>query len=118
MTNNPITKRPLYLIVDILIYLSLFSIAHGVVPDLFALRLNLVAPTRQISVFFFTSNMLVKRHSDFIALGFLTSAGVMGYMGLLLINPSVIDTTASSSISFNCCWSSHFPECLYNLLMF
>ena len=62
--------------------------AHGVVTALIALRSDLEAPTQQILVFFFTSNMLVKIHSDFTALGLLSVGGVMGYLGLLSVNPS------------------------------
>ena len=39
--------------------------------------------------------MLENRHSDFIALGFLTGVGVMGYLGLLLVNTSGIETIAA-----------------------
>ena len=54
--------------------------------------------------------MLVKIHSDFLALGLLTGVDAMGDMGLLLGNPSGVETIASSIISLNCCWSSHLPE--------
>ena len=62
--------------------------------------------------------MLVKRHSDFLSLGFLTSVGVMGDLGLLLENPSEIENIAALRIYLNCFWLSHFLACLYNLLMF
>ena len=61
--------------------------AHGVVPYLIVLRSDLEAPTRRVAVLFFTSNMLVKRHSDFIALSLLDDVDVMGYMELLSVNP-------------------------------
>ena len=54
----------------------------------------------------------------FIVLGFLTGVGIMGGLGLLLVNPSGVETIATSRISLNCCWWSHLPSCLYNLLMF
>ena len=56
------------------------SNAHSVVPDLIALRFNLASPTRQIAVFFFTSNIVMKGQSDFIALGLLIGVYVMGDM--------------------------------------
>ena len=59
-----------------------------VVPDLIYLRFVLEALTQWIAVLFFTSNMLVKRHCDFPALSFLSVDGVMGDMGLLLVNLS------------------------------
>ena len=36
------------------------------------------------------SNMVVKRHSDFLVLGFFAGVDVMGYMELSLANPSVV----------------------------
>ena len=62
--------------------------------------------------------MLVKRHSDFLALGFLTGGCVMGDIGLVLVNPSGLETIATSIISLNGYWSSHLPACLYDLLIF
>ena len=76
--------------------------AHGVVPDLIALRCFLGDTTQQLAVIFFIPNMLVKRHRDFIALGFLTGVDVMGYMRLLLVNNSGVKTIAASRISLNC----------------
>ena len=55
------------------------------------MRFDLEDPTRQVAVFFFMSYMVVKRHSDFLALSFLTDVDVMGDMGLLSVNPSVVE---------------------------
>ena len=63
---------------------------HTVVPDFITLRFDLVDPNRQIADLFFTSNMFMKRRSDFLALCFLTGVGVMGYMGLLSVNILVL----------------------------
>ena len=60
--------------------------AYVVVPYCNALRFYLEYLTRRVAVLFFTYNMLVKRHGDFIVLGFLTGVDVMGYMGLLSVN--------------------------------
>ena len=60
--------------------------AHGVVTYLIALRFDLAAPNRRVEVLIFTSNMLVKRHSDFISLGLLTGVDVMGDVGMSLVN--------------------------------
>ena len=95
-----------------------FFNAHSVFLALIVLCFNLAAPTQRIEVLFFTYNMVVKRHSDFIALGFLNGVGVMEDLGLLSVNPSWVKTIAASRISFNCCWLSHLPECLDNFLMF
>ena len=67
---------------------------------------------------FFTSNMLVKINSDFLEHHFFTGVDVMGDMGLLLVNPSGVETISASRISLNFCLSSHLPECLYSFLMF
>ena len=49
---------------------------------------------------------------------FFIGVGSMGDIVLLSVNPSVVETIAASRMYFNCCWSSHLPACLYNLLMF
>ena len=67
---------------------------HCVVSALISLWFYLAAPTQRIAIFF-TCNMLVKRHSDFIALGLLTVVGVMGDMGLLPVNTSGEETIAA-----------------------
>ena len=69
-----------------------FFNAHGVVPDLIALRLDLAAPTRRVALFFFTYNILAKRHSGILAFGFLTGVDVLGYIGLLSVNHSVVES--------------------------
>ena len=45
-------------------------LVHRILPNFMALRFHFAAPTRHFAVFFLTWNMLVKRHSDFLALGF------------------------------------------------
>ena len=60
---------------------------HGVVPALIFMCFDLSAPTQRTAVLFFTYNMVVKRHSTFIALGFLSVVGFMGYMLLVSVNP-------------------------------
>ena len=62
--------------------------------------------------------MLVNRHSDFLALGFLIGVDFMREIELLSVNPSGVETIAASRISLNCYWSSHLPACLYNVLLF
>ena len=57
-----------------------------------ALRLAFVAPTRRFAVLFLTYNMLVKRHSDFLLLGFLTGVDVKGRIGLSSVSSYDIDT--------------------------
>ena len=42
------------------------------------LRLDFADPTQRFAVLFLTFNMLVNKHSDFLALGFLTGVDVIG----------------------------------------
>ena len=44
--------------------------------------------------------MSVKRHSDFLALGFLTGVRVTGDLGLFLVDPSRLEAIAASMIYF------------------
>ena len=56
--------------------------------------------------------------SDFLALGFFTVTDLLGYIGMLSLNPSIVETIVASIMAFYCCWSSHFPEDLYIFLIF
>ena len=60
--------------------------AQGVVQYLIDLHFDLEYLNRRVAVFFFTSNMLAKRHSDLLALGFLTGVDFMGNMRISLMN--------------------------------
>ena len=48
--------------------------------------------------------MLVNRHSDFQAVGFLDVVDIMGDIGLLSVNPSGVETIAASIIFLNRRW--------------
>ena len=76
-----------------------------------ALHFDLAATIRRFAVFVLNSNMLVNKHSDFLALGFLTGAYVTGILGLLFVTTYGVDTIAASRMSLRFCWSSHLPEC-------
>ena len=84
-------------------FFVLFCYAHGVFPNLIALRLDLAAQTQRVVVFFFTSKTLVNIHSYFQALCLLTGDDVLGDIGILSVNPSVVETISASRISLNCC---------------
>ena len=90
-----------------------FFLVHRLVPTFMVLRIDFAAPIRCFAVFFLTSNMLVKRHSDFLALGFLTDDDVIATLVLLSVTPSLVDTIAESRIYLRYCWSSHLPACWY-----
>ena len=57
------------------------------------MSLDFVAPIRHFAVFDSTSHILVNKHSDFLALGFLTGVDVRGKLGLLSVNTSGVDTS-------------------------
>ena len=88
MMHNPVIKRILYLIIDFkTLCLPCFNLPQS--SSWFSLFVMWFSNSDwRIVVFFFTSNVSVKRHSDFIALVFLTGFGVMGDLGLLLVNNS------------------------------
>ena len=89
--------------------LFIFLLVHRILPTLMALSFYFAAPTRRFSVFCLTSNMLLKRNSDFLTLGFLTVVCVIIKLGLLSVTSSVVDTIAASRILFRFCWSSNLP---------
>ena len=80
-------------------------LVHWLVPNFMALRYDFANTIRRFAVFFLTSSMLVKRHSVFLALGFLNGVDVIGTLGLLYVSPSGVDTIAVSRISLSFCWS-------------
>ena len=61
--------------------------------------------------------MFVNKHSDFLALDFLTGDDVICTLGLLSVTPSGVDIIAASIITLRFCWSSHLPACWYIFLM-
>ena len=75
------------------------------------LRFDYAATIRRFAVFVLTSNVLVNKHSDFLALGFLTGVDVIGTLGFLSVTPYGVDTIAASRISLRFYWSSHLPVC-------
>ena len=64
-------------------------LVHRLLPTFMDLRLDFAAPTRRFAVFFLTSNMLVKRHSDFLALYFLAGVDVIGKLGMSYVAFSI-----------------------------
>ena len=60
-----------------------------------ALRLDFASTKRRFSVLGLTSNMLVKRHIDFLALGFLTGVGVIGTLELSYVTPYGVDSISA-----------------------
>ena len=66
-----------------------------------ALSLSFAATKRRLAFVGLTSNMFVNKHSDFLALGFLTGVDGICTLGLLSVNPSVVDSRADSRISLS-----------------
>ena len=76
-----------------------FFLVHRLLPTFLDLRLDFAAPTRRFSVLFLTFNMMVKRQSDFLALGFLTAVDVIVTLELSSVTSSGVDTISTSRIS-------------------
>ena len=75
------------------------------------LRLDFAAPTRRFAVFFLIFNMLVNKHSYFLALGFLAGVDVTGTLGMSSVTSPGVYTIAASRTSLRFCWLSHLPAC-------
>ena len=67
------------------------------------LRLDFAATKRRLAVVGLTDNMFVNKHSDFLALVFLTVVDGIGILGLLSVNPSGVDSIAAYIISLIFC---------------
>ena len=93
-------------------------LVHKVLPTFVALHLDFAAPTRRLAILFLTSNMLVKRYSDFLSLCFLTGVDVIGKPVLSYVIYSGVDTIAESIICFRFCWSSHLSAWWYIYIFF
>ena len=82
-----------------------------------ALCFDFASTIRRFAVLFLTFNILVSKHSDFLALGFLTGVDVIVTLRLLSLTTSGVDTIAASRISLRFCWLSHLPACWYIFFM-
>ena len=67
------------------------------------LRLRFAATKERLAVVGLTENMFVNKHSDFLALGFLTGVDVICSLGLLFVTPYGVDSIAYSIISLRFC---------------
>ena len=61
-------------------------------PTFMALRLDSAATTQWFAIFLLTFNMLVNKHSDFSALGFLNGVDVIGTCAMSSVTYSGFDT--------------------------
>ena len=68
-----------------------------------ALRLDFAAIKRRFAVLGLTSNMFLNKHSDLLALYFLTGVNDICTLGLLSMSPSGVDSMAASRISLRFC---------------
>ena len=66
-------------------------------------RLDFSAKKRRLSVVGLKSNMFVNKHSDLLALGFLTGDYFICTLGLLSVTYSGVDSIAASRISLRFC---------------
>ena len=117
MMYNPVIKILLYLFTDLWVPFLLLFQCPWCISVFNCLALRFSSSNLTISIFF-TSKVLVNIHSYFCALGFLNGDYVMGDIGMLLVNPSGVETIETSRIFLNCCWSSHLPACLHIFLCF
>ena len=81
-----------------------FFWVHRLLQTFIALRLNFEDTKRRFAVFGLISNMLVNKHSDFLALGFFTGVDVIGTLGMSYVTPYGVDSIAASIISLRFCW--------------
>ena len=77
------------------------------------LHFDFAYSTRRKVALFLTSNMLVNKHSDLLAVDFLTILLVILKLGLTSVTYSGVKTIAASIISLRFCWSSHLLACWY-----
>ena len=99
--------------------LCLFGLLnHNILPAMIAVHFDSVAHNIRTEVLILMSNASEKWWSDFIALGFLKITDWLGDIVLLSVNPSLLETIADLIMSLYYFWSTHFPEDLYNFLMF
>ena len=66
-------------------------------------RFNFAATKRRLAVVGLTANIFVNKHSDFLALGFLTGVDVICTLGLLSVIHSGVDSISASIISLRFC---------------
>ena len=64
-----------------------------------ALRMDFAATKQRWAVVGLTANIFVNKHSDFLALGFLTGVDVICTLWLLSVTPYGVDSIAASIIS-------------------
>ena len=117
MTCYPCIQITFDLLIDFRIPFSFFFFFQRLLHTSMDLRLEFAATKRRLDVLGWTSNMFVNKHSDLLALGFLTGDDVKCTLGLLSVTPSVLDSISASIISLRFYWSSHLPACWYIFLM-
>ena len=81
-----------------MVFLCLFLFVvldHNTLADMIAFHFDLAAPTWQTAVLFLTSKTSVNRWSGFLAMHYLTVMGGPGDIGMLSVNPSVVETIYS-----------------------
>ena len=91
---------------------------HNILPDPIAWCFDLAAQKLRAAVSGFTSHVYKNYWSVFIVVWFFTVTYCLGDIVLLSVNPSGVETIHASIMALYCCWYSHFPEDLCNLLLF
>ena len=82
---------------------SICFFVQRLLPTFTALLLDFAATKRRFAVVGLTSNLFMNKHSNFLALDFLTGDDVICTSGMLSVNPSGVDSIAASRISLRFC---------------
>ena len=90
MLWNPIIKIFCNLFIGFFCPLPFDILDHNILTSVFALLFGLAAPTRRTAVLFLTSNNLVNRRNDFLALGFLIVTEGPDYIGMFSVNLTIL----------------------------
>ena len=80
-----------------------FSFFQRLLPTFMDLRLDFAAKKRRFAVLGLTSNMIVNKHSDFLALVFLNGDDFVCTLVLSSVTPYGVDSIAASIISLRFC---------------
>ena len=79
-------------------------LAHWLVPTLMAVCFDFSSTIQCFAVYFQKFNILVNKHSNFLALGFLTGVDVRGTLGLLYVTPYIVNRCTTYSWNL---WYQH-----------
>ena len=100
MICYPCIQITFNLIIDFWMPFSFCLIGPQAITQFHGSAFGFCTTKRSFAVFFLTFNMLVNKHSDLLALGFLTAVDVICTLWLSSVTSSGVDTIAASMIFF------------------